>query len=435
MAYVELQLLQLALLAVSLFLIGKLFEKIGWPALVAEIVVGMILGPGMLDWVPYHDAMALLGQIGLVFLVLEGGLHIEMSKLQKLGPKAFLVAFCGTSLPVLLSWGILPRFNEFSTKEGLIAGTSLSSTAIGMAAKMMQDNKMLDTLLGQFIVSAAMIDDVLSLILLAMIGNASGSNSATVDPITNTTSETKEILWGPSKGTWAVVLPLLSSIIFIGVTSAIALLTPSLMTALRQSSPFKTISQNQWEKVVLFLLFALTAALTAVAWGARTTFLLGAFMGGVSFSSISDAVPAWEAHMPAVSFWMSKLFFASIGFAVPVSELFDAKALYFGLLLTAIAVASKVLTGVFDWPNKWVIGWAMVGRGELGFVMAQEAFTTNLTDKLAFSITVWALLISTLVSPIVFRKLLQRAEELSLDNNVVSARDVETRLGKGKQQI
>ena len=100
MAFLELQLLQLVLLAFTTWLFGLLFELAQCPALVGEIICGMILGPGVLGWVPFSDALALIGQIGLVLLVLEGGLHIELATLRKIGPKAFLVALAGTSLPV-----------------------------------------------------------------------------------------------------------------------------------------------------------------------------------------------------------------------------------------------------------------------------------------------------------------------------------------------
>jgi Kef-type K+ transport system membrane component KefB len=238
-----------------------------------------------------------------------------------------------------------------------------------------------------------MIDDVLSLILLAMIGSASGSGQ-------------KPKLWGPSEGTWAVAIPLLSSVAFMAATAGIARCTPAMVGALRRLPRCQALGNDAWNRVLVMCLLVYSAALVAAAWGAQTTFLLGAFMAGVSFSSIEEAVPAWDANVPAVAVWTSRLFFASIGFAVPVRQLFDADALLFGLVLTAVAVASKVVTGVWDWQNRWVIGWAMVGRGELGFVMAEEAFSTGLTGSLAFSITVWALLISTLVSPIMFRKLL-----------------------------
>ena len=116
-----------------------------------------------------------------------------------------------------------------------------------------------------------------------------------------------------------------------------------------------------------------------------------------------------EAYVAPVSAWTSRIFFASIGFAVPATELFSAEALGYGALLTAIAILTKVVTGVFEWESKFSIGWAMVGRGELGLVMAEEAFRTGLTDELTFAATVWALLIATLISPLIFRQLVANA--------------------------
>jgi Kef-type K+ transport system membrane component KefB len=102
---------------------------------------------------------------------MEGGLHIELSTMQKIGRKAVFVALSGTTLPVLVSLAILPRFEAFSSLEGLIAGVSLSSTAIGMAAKLMQSLDLLATHIGKLITCAAMIDDVAALVLLAVISN------------------------------------------------------------------------------------------------------------------------------------------------------------------------------------------------------------------------------------------------------------------------
>ena len=118
---------------------------------------------------------------------------------------------------------------------------------------------------------------------------------------------------------------------------------------------------------------------------------------------------AWERHLPPLTAWTSRLFFASIGFAVPVAELFSVPALAFGSLLAAIAVGSKVVTGAWEWQHRWAVGWAMVGRGELGFVMAEEGYRTGLTSKLTFAVTVWALLIATLLSPVAFRRALAAA--------------------------
>lgn len=103
--------------------------------------------------------------------MLEGGLHIELSSMKTIGRKAFFIAITGTTLPVLFSLAVLPRFDAFTHLEGLIAGVSLSSTAIGVAAKLMQSMSLLSTYIGKLITCAAMIDDVASLVLLAVISN------------------------------------------------------------------------------------------------------------------------------------------------------------------------------------------------------------------------------------------------------------------------
>lgn len=112
-----------------------------------------------------------MGLFGLLLIVLEGGLHIKLTTMQSIGRKAVFIAFSGTTLPVLFSLAILPRFHAFSNLEGLLAGVSLSSTAIGMAAKLMQSLDLLSTKIGKLITCAAMIDDVASLVLLAIVAN------------------------------------------------------------------------------------------------------------------------------------------------------------------------------------------------------------------------------------------------------------------------
>eukprot|EP01051_Picozoa_sp_SAG22_P026642 SAG22_NODE_8512_length_650_cov_0.588022_1_plen_163_part_00 len=136
--------------------------------------------------------------------------------------------------------------------------------------------------------------------------------------------------------------------------------------------------------------------LTTGAYYCRTTFLLGCFMAGVTFAAEPRVVEAFDYAAAPLSAWTSRLFFCSIGFAIPADDLFTGEAIGYGLLLTVLAVFAKVVTGVFEWDRKWVVGWAMVGRGELGFVMAEESYRNGLTGKLSFSVTIWALLLATL---------------------------------------
>lgn len=399
----------LVLLCTAAWLAGAAVERVGCPALVAEILVGMVLGPPILDVVPYVPALTIVGQLGLLLLVLEGGINIELQTLKKIGWKAFAIAISGTTLPVLACIVVLPALPPFSFLEALAAGTALSSTAIGMAAKLMQDMKLMQTRIGQIICCAAMIDDVASLILLAMISSIALSNDDDAGVTGSNAAEAvaeSEVVWGPTEGAWSVLIPLISSLSFIVVSTCFAVVMPRALQPLLQKF---SGSQDTEGAVCMLLLTAWATVLTLGAHYARTTFLLGCFMGGVSFASMPRVVEAFEAHVPPLSAWTSRIFFASIGFAVPATELFSGEALGYGALLTAIAILSKVVTGVFEWDEKYSIGWAMVGRGELGLVMAEEAYRTGLTDELTFAATVWALLIATLVSPLIFRQLMATA--------------------------
>jgi Kef-type K+ transport system membrane component KefB len=391
------ELAELVLLFSSCWAAGELAQRVGCPALVAEIVVGLVLGPAVLDVVPFVDALTALGQLGLLLLVLEGGLNIELATMRRVGWRAFAIAISGTTLPVLLTLAVLPRFEAFSSLEALCAGTALSSTAIGMATKLMVELGMLKDPLGQLICCAAMIDDVASLVLLAMIASITkdeaGTGSLAAAPA-HAGGDGDGPPWGPSEGVWAVLIPLISSLAFLALAVLLAAATPRLTSRLPRE-PFGGF----W----LALLFAVATGLTVGAHYCRTTFLLGCFMGGVAFAAEPRIVGAWEAALPPIAGWSARLFFASIGFAVPADELFSAEAIGYGALLTAVAVLAKVVTGVFHWERKWTVGWAMVGRGELGFVMAEEAYRTGLTGKLTFSVTVWALLLATLVSPVAFK--------------------------------
>jgi Kef-type K+ transport system membrane component KefB len=155
---------------------GLVFAPL-YASLVGEIIAGAILGPHCANAIPEVEAVRLIGEVGLCLLVFEGGLSVDTKRIRSIGKSAFLIAVTGTLLPVLLGWGLMLALG-YGTMEGLAAGTALSSTSIGMATRMMQDNAFLDTPLGSLITVAAMVDDVLSLIILAILGSLKGDGAS-----------------------------------------------------------------------------------------------------------------------------------------------------------------------------------------------------------------------------------------------------------------
>ncbi|KAJ1461462.1 hypothetical protein M885DRAFT_494676 [Pelagophyceae sp. CCMP2097] len=335
-----------ALFVFLTYALGSLAQRLGSPALVGEIVAGMAVGPKGFDLLPNHEAWAAAGTVGLVLLVLEGGLHVDLGTLKRVG-------------------------------------RALSSTAIGMSAKLMADLGVLDTDYGRLVVTAAMFDDVLSLVLLAVVTNGLGGDA-----------NAEDVAW-----------PVAASAAFLFASLGLARAVPRAAAALKKRGEGRGAAWAfgaAWSRALVLSALATCAAWSAAAHYARSTYLLGAFTAGVAFAAVSP-----------VSAWTSRVFFGSVGFVVPVGRLFSAPAVGYGALVSCIAVITKVVTGVFDWDRRWEVGVAMVGRGELGFIMAEQSFRAGLTSPLALAVTVWALLVATLVSPVVLRRLLRNNDKIT----------------------
>jgi len=388
---------RVALMLFCAFVFGKGVEKIGCPALIGEIICGIVLGGEVGEVIPIEDAVNVLGQVGVLMLVLEGGLSIELSTMKALGLRSAATATVGLSLPCAIGFGVLYSFPDFTAKEALVAGVAIAPTSIGMAASIMKDCGLLEDRFGQLVCCSAMFDDTVSLVLLAIIGGMSAEEG-----------EDHETGWGPTKGGLSIAIPIITSIAFLVVTATFAFLVPRILALIKQLPYIKTFDDETWMQLVVFLMAGNATGLTMLAYYARSTFLLGAFMGGVCFSSVPEAREGFHKYVSDISAWMARVFFVSVGLAVPVNALFDAKALAFGALLSVIAVVFKLITGIFDWPNKVALGWAMCGRGELGFLMAKDSKDDDLVSQLAFCTTIWALLVSTFMAPIVLRWWLAR---------------------------
>ena len=169
----EASLRDLALLAVTLAALvagGWAAKRVDAP-LVGEIVVGMLLGPsGLVPTLPGYAVRAvfLVGEMGLVLLVMEGGLSVDVPSLRRVGVVACVIAVAGTALPIALGTAFMVAAG-FDATTGVVAGTALSSTSIGMATRLMATFDELSTPLGALVCVAAMVDDVLSLVILAII--------------------------------------------------------------------------------------------------------------------------------------------------------------------------------------------------------------------------------------------------------------------------
>ena len=333
------------------------------------------MGPHGLELAPQPTALALIGEIGLILMVLEAGLEVDLSQLALVGKRGIVVAVAGSLCPLLLGFAVAKAFG-LATKSALAVGASLAPTSMGISLKVLQDGKVLSTPTGQLIIAAAVIDDVIALVLLSEL-------RALEDP----TAEN-------------FIVPIAASLAFIfGVGFAAIRLVPGfLANVIVPRLPASAI-----ESVLLGMVLAAGYAIMAACHYGRSSHLLGAFLGGLCFCTLTSVKHVWKRQVRKILGWLVKIFFAcTIGFEVPIRDLWNGRVLSRAAAFL-VAALGKVGTGLFAKPFNWreakIIGFAMAAWGEFAFIVATASREAGTLDADTYGAVVLAVLLSAIYSP------------------------------------
>jgi Kef-type K+ transport system membrane component KefB len=330
-------------------------------------------------------------------MIFESGLHFDFDQARTVGPWACAVAVLGTFLP-LLSGTALSMAYGFDFLDSLAAGTALAPTSVGIALTLLHQAKALHLYFGQAVMTAAFVDDVLSLILFSVIFNL-GDDMKFTD-----------------------FIPLLSGCVFMVVAIIAAVkvwpvVIKKLFEMIPETKPHHRVTRH--DEVLWLLMFGTLLAYATIT-DLCGTHLWGCFIAGMSFATQPHATHVWVRQVKRITCWWLRLFFGcTLAWAIPVNELFSLEAFWKGTLMgIGPCIASKVLCAPFMGKSRWVIGWAMVGRAEFAYFIAILASISpssscnpdkvTMMDKKLFAILVWALLYATVFAPLVFRSVLQR---------------------------
>jgi Kef-type K+ transport system membrane component KefB len=392
--------LQVSLFIIAVYSGGSAMRYIQGPALVAEILVGLLFAS--LGWFPedFKPSFVSLGYVGLLLMIFDGGVHMDLGMLKKIGCRAGILAVSGCFAPVLLVWLVFQYGFGYDQLPAIAAGTALSSTAIGFTVQVLNDNGILTSHVGQLIMAGAMLDDVISLVLLAVLTGMSGGGVTVM----------------------GVLAPLLASagVMVVGYLLRAFFVCVDGKTGLTDRLTPEEVVQVERKRVMVYIVSMLLGAIGCV-WVAQSigsSYLLGAFMAGMMATTWPHFQDTWDELCEPVLPWLCRCFFScTVGFAVPAAALGSGSA---GLIIVTIAIAivSKFITGFLATgcrDPKFLaytcqVGMAMVGRGELGFVQIQAALEGKiLGDKTlaktqaAYGAIVWALLVASIVGPVLFR--------------------------------
>jgi len=370
----------LGLLAVILAvakLCGAAAQWIGQPAVLGELLAGVLLGMSVVGLVnPDNEVLHLLAELGVVILLFEIGLETDLQKLLKVGGASAAVAVVGVLLPFALGYGVC-RMLGLDNLVAVVAGASLTATSVGITARVLSDLNRLQEPESQIILGAAVIDDVIGLVILAVVTGLTHGEAVTVLGVLKTTG----IAFGFLAGT-----------LLVG-----RLIVPPLV---------RMVSRVELPGTATMLAVILAFGLAWLASVAGSAMIIGAFAAGLL---IRDTPKAHEIErgVAQLGHFFVPLFFVSVGAAVDVRVLnpidpANRATLEIGGLLIVAAVFSKFVAGYAPFwfrGNKKVIGVGMIPRGEVGLIFAQTGLTAGVFDAGLFSAITLMVMVTTFIAP------------------------------------
>jgi Kef-type K+ transport system membrane component KefB len=366
--------LPLALLLVfgAAKILAEACERLGQPGIVGEILAGVLIGPSVLNWVQPDDVLLALAQIGVMFLLFRVGLDVKASELVRVGPTALLVAILGVGIPFAIGCAIMKTVRA-SWIEAFFVGASLVATSVGVTARVLASRGLVQERASQVILAAAVIDDVLGLLVLAFVTSLAERRVNIAGLIT-------------------------SSILAAGFTVLVAKFgTRTLQHVLPRVEQKLTAGETQFN-LALIVLFGLSVL--ALWLGVAT--IVGAFLAGMALSETVNRRVQDLAQ--GVTELLVPFFLAGIGLNLDVSVFQNRSTILLSLAVIIAAILSKLIAcGIGAWRlghmDMLRIGVGMVPRGEVGMVVAQIGLSLGVINGAVYAVVVLMTVVTTLVAP------------------------------------
>lgn len=348
------------------------------PSVVGELVVGVILGASVLGWITPGPVLATLSTIGATFLLFTVGLESPVRRLLTVGKLGVRVAVAGVVIPFVAAY-LLVRSNGSSTVSHLFIACCFIATSAGITARVLHDEGALGLLESKVILAAAVIDDVLAmLILVGVSAFAAGGAAAS-----------------------SLILPFLEAGAFLCVT---VLFGPALIKLLPRGSQ----GIGPLSPFVLSLIMCLGLAVTAEVTGLAA--IVGAFLAGMLFADHPESKSIEKQVQPLLVF-LTPFFFVLTGAMVNVRNISGIQAVGTLLLFVTVAVLSKLLGAglaslTLGTRSALIIGVGMVPRGEVGVIIAGNALAIGAIQSQDYSMLVLMSIATTVIAPPVMKLLL-----------------------------
>lgn len=358
-------------------LFGWLARKIGQPSVLGELLAGVVVGKSVLGLVdPSVEVLHLLGELGVVVLLFSIGLETDLKQLLRAGPAAAAVAVAGVVLPFVLGYAVSLGLG-LSSLRAVVIGAALTATSVGITARVLADLGRLRDPEGQVVLGAAILDDVIGLVILTVIAGLTAGEELTALGIATTT---------------------LSAFGFLIATLLIGRLIVPRLTA--------PIARSAMPGTPTILALTLAFGLAWLADRAGSAVIIGAFAAGLLVVGLPRSHEI-EAGVTKLGHFFVPLFFVVVGASVDVRTLdpvdpANHRTLLIAAALSVAAVAGKFAAGYAPFwfrGRKALIGVGMIPRGEVGLIFAQIGLAGGVLDAGLFAALTVVVMFTTFLAP------------------------------------
>lgn len=369
-------LFQLFVIFVAAKIVGEAFERLRLPAVVGEIAAGALFGPYMLGLIHPTDTIHSIAEIGAIFVLFHAGLETSPQDLIRVGRKSLVVALSGVIVPFVLGFSYMKLSGE-STTESTFVGAAMVATSVGITARVLGDLGVLGSRSARIILGAAVFDDILGMLLLAVVAGLASSIGVQWIHLSVLTFE-------------AIIFAVF--MIFIG---------SRIIRPLR-----RRVERLSTHHAPLILSLAICLLLSWLAAKIGMAAIIGAFFAGLAFA---DYAPEWDLlpSVASISDFLAPYFFFSIGSQLDVS-LFKGNVLIAAVVISILAIISKVLGCGLPLLKEGLhtsltVGIGMMPRGEVALIVALVGLNSRIVHEPTYAIVVFMTAVTTVLAPSLLR--------------------------------
>ena len=368
---------------------GEMAQRLKLPGVVGEIVAGCVIGPSVLGWISIEQiapgtALDVLAEIGVVLLLFSVGLETRLEDLKKVGAIAFLVGVVGVVVPFLMA-SVWAHGNGFDWDRSMFVAAAFVATSAGITARVLQELRALHRIESKVILGAAVIDDVLAMLLLGVVVSAQGGGAFSASHL---------------------------MLVLAGAVGFIAVIGWGGTRMMRWNSTWLDKPLGAHSPLMIVLALCLGLAWVSTLFGLAA--IIGAFLAGMIASETRQREALEHNTMPLLAL-LTPFFFVVTGSKIDLHELASIDALWMLGVVTVIAVISKFIGGwlgsiALGPHSATIVGVGMVPRGEVGIVVATLGLAAGAFNNRIYAIIVAMSLLTSLITPPILAWLLKRPD-------------------------